>query len=345
MLLEKFKGTGGNPVKDKKILILTTGGTILSVYDQDKKSIALELKGEELLNPVLKEFRNTKINVQEFSQLPGPHLTPELALQLATEIEEYQEHYDGIVVLQGTDTIEEFAYLVSLLTNSKKPIVFTGAMRCQNDYYSDWLGNVASAVIIASSDKTQGRGVLVTFNEKIYSPIELTKMHTTNIDSFQSPNTGPIGHISNEEPHYYSKNEYQEIFEKKLESNVELLKVTFGSNPRALENYLDMGVKGFVIEALGSGNVPPSWVPIIKKVIDKGIPVIVTSRCVMGGVHPVYNYEGGGRILQSIGAIFAERLSGPKARIKLMVLLGQSKKLTMEEIQLKFDDRCQPVYN
>jgi L-asparaginase len=96
------------------------------------------------------------------------------------------------------------------------------------------------------------------------------------------------------------------------------------------------GIKGIVIEGFGAGNVPPEIVPALEECINAGIPVILSTRCIEGGVWPVYGYLGGGADLQDKGVILCGRLGGPKARIRLMCILGLTRK--MDEIQDMFED-------
>jgi L-asparaginase len=321
----------------KKVLILATGGTILSVYDSQLNRIVPGLKAEQLVSHISKTFSKVELHIEEFDQKPGPHLTPNIAMEMARKLEQLQEHYDGIVVIQGTDTIEEFPYLVSLITSTQKTVVFTGSMKSQNEYYSDSLGNLVSAIQVACSEKSWGRGVLVVFNDNIFVPKDVIKLHTRNIDSFQAPGTGSIGFIVDGEVRFYYEKARQVPLHKGLEQDVELLKVALGSNPALLDRCIEEGTKGVVIEGFGAGNVPPQWEQSIQKAITKGIPVVLTSRCPQGSTSPLYDYMGGGKSLERLGVIFARYLSGPKARIKLMVLLGQCPQLDMEEIRNTFN--------
>jgi L-asparaginase len=323
----------------KKILVMTTGGTILSVYDPERKSITPGLNGHDLVEPIVRNLPGVKLDVQDFVQKPGPHLTPQIALDIAEQLERMKNQYDGIVVIQGTDTVEEFAYMVSLITSSEKPIVFTGAMKSSNEYYADGLGNITASIQVACSPESWGRGVMVVFNENIFSPQDIVKMHTSSIDSFQAPDTGPVGRVVHGGVCFYHEKKQPIILKKTIEPNVELLKVSIGSHPFLLDACIDEGIRGIVIEGLGAGNVPPEWVQSIENAINKKISVIVTSRCLQGSVNPMYDYVGGGISLERLGVIFAGHLSGPKAKIKLMLLLGQSPTLTAEELAAAFGEQ------
>lgn len=335
---EKQPLTGDEKVKtDKKqIMILTTGGTILSVYDPSQGSIAPGLTGEELLKPLMDAMAGVELHVSRFAQKPGPHLTPELALELAEAIQAMSGQYDGFVVIQGTDTIEEFSYMMSLILPAGVPVAFTGAMKSNNEYYADGLGNIASAVSVVCAESTRGRGVLVVFNEMIFSPEHVIKMHTRTTGSFQAPDTGPLGTVHHGQVHYYYSPEPPAALQPSADTRVELLKASLGSGSLLLDACIAAGVPGVVIEGLGAGNLPPAWAEAVERAGNAGIPVVIASRSPQGSVGPVYEYIGGGKQLERTGAIFAGTLSGPKARIKLMLLLGQTPPLSKDQIAAAF---------
>jgi len=110
-----------------------------------------------------------------------------------------------------------------------------------------------------------------------------------------------------------------------LEPAVELLKLTVGATPSALEDMLARGVRGIVIEALGGGRIPPWWFPTIEHAITEGVTVVVGSRCPSGRVWDPYAYPGAVRDAVAAGCLLAEGLNGQKARIKLMVVLGTTR--------------------
>ena len=95
-----------------------------------------------------------------------------------------------------------------------------------------------------------------------------------------------------------------------------------GFNPDWLEFLLQQNIHGLVLEAFGAGNVTPTILPILEKLIKKEIPVVMVSRCYNGYVQDLYDYQGGGRQLKDMGVIFCNGLNGQKARIKLLVQLN-----------------------
>ncbi|SFL84564.1 L-asparaginase [Gracilibacillus orientalis] len=256
--------------------------------------------------------------------LPSPHITPEHMLELSTFIQKEiaTDLYNGIVVTHGTDTLEETSYFIDLCVKTSIPIVFTGAMRSSNEIGSDGLYNLLCALRVASNPKSCNRGVLVVMNDEVHTAQYVTKTSTSNVATFQSPQFGPVGIVTKQDVYFYQKRYHHEtIHIQEITKNVLLLKAYAGMSNDLLDSIQPSHIDGLIIEALGQGNVPPVIVPAIKNFIKHDVTVLLVSRCYKGIVQPTYQYEGGGRTLLEDGVIFANHLNGPKARLKLMLLL------------------------
>jgi L-asparaginase len=166
-------------------------------------------------------------------------------------------------------------------------------------------------------------GVLVCLNGEINAASEVTKTHTEDIETFMSLDFGTLGFVEKGRVVY---NRIPRKLEKtktdKINSNVDLIKVCAGMNEKFFKFSADSGVDGIVVEAMGVGNVPPAAFSGIKYAVDKGIPVVLVSRCPAGETLDIYGYPGAGKWLKEIGVIFSDYLNGQKARIKLMLSLG-----------------------
>jgi L-asparaginase len=318
---------------NKSVLIVSMGGTVRSRYDPVQRRVVPDQGKFDLLDQL--QIEGIELHYHEFMNVPSSHLDPQAALSLSEWLEKSAASFNGIVVLQGTDTLEEFAYLVHLITRVDKPIVFTGAMKGRGDSYEDGLGNIRAAVLTAVAEDSVGRGMLVVFNEKIFLPQEVYKADTTNVDAFQSP-VGPVGIITHDRVCYFRPPQRQDCFEKSIESNVEMFKTVLGGSARYLRQAIEQGARGIVLEAFGAGNIPPDWAEAVALATSRSIPVVIASRSVTGSAMPLYDYPGGGKSLHEIGAIFSRRLSAPKARIKLMVVLGQRSRLNSEDLMAQF---------
>ncbi|HOY89241.1 MAG TPA: asparaginase [Bacillota bacterium] len=311
--------------KNKNIVIMVTGGTILCSYDASRHESIPNVPVDDISDFVSPHKRGYGVVVKEFSNIPSPHLSLELGEKLLKEASEILSREDtaGLVVVQGTDTLEEIAYLFYLVLDTDKPVVFTGSMKSRDELYSDYKGNIDGAVKIIESGKAAGRGVMVYLNQEIHSARYVSKDNTNNIAAFKSPQFGPIGVLYDNEVAFLGKTEAEAHFSPvKLDNNVQLIRVTYSTNELLLRSCINEGVPGVVIEGFGAGNVPPSLIPAIKDAIFAGIPVVLTSRCHTGHVVETYSYEGGGAELRKLGVINGGNLGGIKARIRLIVLLG-----------------------
>ena len=261
--------------------------------------------------------------VEDLYHLASPQITEREMLGIKNRIEEaVEEGYDGVVVTHGTDTLEETAYYLELTLDVNLPIVITGAMRSSNEIGADGLANLRSSLVVATDEESSDKGVLVVMNDEVHTATYVTKTHTTNVATFQTPTFGPIGLVSKNNVIYFQKLVKEEHYEvNTTEKKVYLLKAYAGMDEKLINAVCDLGADGLVIEALGAGNLPPQTVSAVRNCIKRSIPVVFVSRAFNGVTQDVYDYEGGGKRFQQDGVIFTTGLSGQKARIKLMILL------------------------
>ncbi|MBM4762148.1 asparaginase [Bacillus sp. B15-48] len=319
----------------KNILLIHTGGTI-SMSEDTSGNVKPGAK-----NPLTEvgELLSSLANliIEEPFNLPSPHITSNEMIVLKKILERYNEQaeIDGAVITHGTDTLEETAFFLDLTVQVEFPIVVTGAMRSSNEIGSDGLYNLISSIRVASSNEAQNKGVLVVLNDEIHTPENVTKTHTSNVSTFQSPQFGPIGivtkrgiffhHMPSVRKKYNISNPSKQVF---------LLKAHTGMDSSLLLAARDLKVDGIVIEALGQGNMPPATMPGIKSLLEAQIPVVIVSRAFNGIVQDTYAYAGGGKRLKEMGVIFANGLNGQKARIKLLIALTNTN--DMKEIEKIF---------
>lgn len=307
----------------KKILIITTGGTIAMKYEAGTGVVP----NEDLVTflktfPQLSEV--AEIEVHEFSNIPSPWMTPDKMFELAKFVDEKILEYDGIVITHGTDTLEESSYLLDLVLTTRKPVIFTAAMRSGSALGLDGPRNIVGAVRVACSDESIDTGVLVVMNDEIHSAREIVKMDTGKVEAFLSVDSGILGIVDPDNIVYFKKSMYKgKIWTEKIDTNVELIKCTAGMSSMFINSCIDNDVRGIVLEGFGRGNIPKNIVPAVEEAIAKGIIVVICSRAYKGRVLPVYGYIGGGADLQQKGALLAGDLKGAKARLKLMALFGK----------------------
>jgi L-asparaginase len=311
----------------KKVAVIFNGGTITMKVDPRIHAAVPTLTGEEIMSMVTGIEKYAQIESHTFSNLPGPHMTPETMLELSKYIQGLLAREDicGVVVTHGTDTLEETAYLLDLTINNEKPVVVTGSMRNSSELGYDGPANLAASICTVISNEARNRGVLVCLNDELNCASEVTKANSMSLDTFKSPNFGPIGIIdSNEVIFYRDSLKKQHIITDKVESRVDLIKCAAGMDSKFIDFCIEQGSKGLVIEGFGRGNIPPMMVEGIERAIKKGIPVVLVSRCFQGRVLDSYGYPGGGKVLRNLGVIYGDNLPGQKARIKLIVALGKT---------------------
>lgn len=322
-----------------KVVVIFTGGTISMKIDPEIHAAIPALNSDEIMAMVTNIGNVAEIESINYSNIPSPHITSRHMMEIAELVKEniIREDVTGVVITHGTDTLEETAYLLDLIIQSEKPIIVVGAMRNSSELGYDGSSNLSAAICTAISPKAKNRGVLVVMNNEVNAASEVTKTNTLSLDTFKSPEFGPLGIVDNDEVIFYrDKANNKFINTDSIETKVALIKTATDVGLDILDFYIDSGYKGVVLEALGRGNIPPQLVPGIKKAIEKNIPIIMVSRCHTGRVLDTYGYEGGGKHLRDLGVIFGGNLPGQKARIKLMLSLGSTD--NMEEIRKIFED-------
>ncbi|MGA1368574.1 MAG: asparaginase [Blastocatellia bacterium] len=308
-----------------KIAAFFTGGTISMRVDPETGGAIPALAGEEIL--ALVPGLTTLADVQIFNPglWPGPHVTPVRMMELAREVAAVlaDQTIAGAVITHGTDTLEETAYLLDLVLDLAKPSVLVVAMRNSSELSWDGPANLRAAFRVALSPDAAGLGVLVVMNDQILAASEVVKTHTESTDTFQSRDFGPLGLVDKDRVLVVRRPlRRQHLPAIALEERVDLLRMYAGADGRFIDHAVETGARGLVIEGLGRGNVPVAAIPAIGRAIDRGLPVVIATRCARGRVLDTYGYEGGGRHLTRLGAILAGLLPGHQARLKLMLALG-----------------------
>lgn len=326
----------------KKVLIIFTGGTIAMKIDPNLHAAIPALNADEIISTITNIKNLAELEAINFCNLPSPHITPDLMMELAELVKKniIRDDISGIIITHGTDTLEETAYLLDLLIHNPKPVVVVGAMRNYSELGYDGSSNLSAAICTAISPKARNKGVLVVMNNEVNSASEVTKTNTLSLDTFKSPEFGPLGIVDNDEVIFYRDIiAHQFIDTNKIEYKVALLKCVPGIESDIIDFYISSGYKGIVIEALGRGNVPPAMIPGLLKAIESHIPVAMVSRCNTGRVLDTYGYLGGGKHLRELGILFGGNLPGQKARIKLMLVLGKAN--NMNQIKELFEYNIQ----
>ncbi|HFO0500352.1 TPA: asparaginase [Staphylococcus aureus] len=320
----------------KHLLVIHTGGTISMSQDQSNKVVTNDINPISMHQDVINQY--AQIDELNPFNVPSPHMTIQHVKQLKDIILEAvtNKYYDDFVITHGTDTLEETAFLLDLILGIEQPVVITGAMRSSNEIGSDGLYNYISAIRVASDEKARHKGVMVVFNDEIHTARNVTKTHTSNTNTFQSPNHGPLGVLTKDRVQFHHMPYRQQALENVNDKlNVPLVKAYMGMPGDIFSFYSREGIDGMVIEALGQGNIPPSALEGIQQLVSLNIPIVLVSHSFNGIVSPTYAYDGGGYQLAQQGFIFSNGLNGPKARLKLLVALSNN--LDKAEIKSYFE--------
>lgn len=320
------------------IALVFTGGTISMRFDATAGGAVPALGFDEILSAARGIDRVAELRPEEFGRFPGPHMSAtrewELRNRLATLVAD--PGIDGVVVTHGTDTIEESAYLATRSIATRKPIVFTGAMRNASELSWDGPANLSDAVRVAASASAEGYGALVVLNGRVFSALDVTKAHTHMLDAFESPGLGPVGVVDDGDVVFRRMLPPQSpiLAPAALAEPVDIIVAFSGADGRLVDRARETA-RGMVIAALGRGNVPPPMAAAMGRAVAQGLPVVVASRAPRGRVGQTYGYEGGGRHLARLGAIFTGSRRPQQARIDLMLALGAG--LAGPELHAVFD--------
>ncbi|TQR30356.1 L-asparaginase [Campylobacter sp. MIT 99-7217] len=266
----------------KKIMILATGGTIAGMHSKKSLHYDAGVLGIEVL---LKELAGiekiAKISSKQLFNINSKDMSFEKMYEIAKESSEALKEFDGVVITHGSDSLEESAFFLHLLISSKKPIVFTASMRAFNALSSDALKNLYNAIIVAASKRSENKGVLIALNDKIFSALHSSKIHSTNVNAFSSP--CELGYIQNQECFFY-ENFYasKAIFDIKKLTKFEkvscLMSCVDDENEILAEFLFQNGVKGLVVAGFGSGSMSENLKKKLKTLMKKGLVVMVSSR-------------------------------------------------------------------
>lgn len=313
-----------------RLLFLSLGGTITMVPGSGP-GLTPQLGAADLVASVPELADVAEIESRSPLRLPSPSLTLEHVMEVAGIIEQaFHAGVDGVVVIQGTDTLEESAFLLDVLVDSPKPVVLTGAMRGAEAPGADGPANLLAAARVAASPAARGLGALVVLNYDIHAARFVQKSHTALPSAFLSPLAGPLGAVIEGAPQFYTRvpaTPHLSVADGPPPP-VALIRFGMGDDGRLLAAVPDLGFAGVVIEGMGAGHVPASVAPIVESVARR-LPVVLGSRAMTGPVFTrTYGYDGAEIDLIRRGALPAGMLSGLKARLLLGLALRRPGQVT-----------------
>ncbi|MEM6414839.1 MAG: asparaginase [Pseudomonadota bacterium] len=309
------------------IWLLGLGGTVSMTSDANA-SVRPTLGAQQIIDGISLSSDEIDLFAEDFLKLPSASLSLNDVISLAKRIDDLaDEGASGIVVTQGTDTLEEVAFGLSLLLGQRIPVALSGAMRNPSQLGADGPANIAAALKWVTSSAAANTGVTVVMDDEVHAARHVQKMHTHRIRSFASPGPGPIGAIVEGTPHMWTTEKTASYRLPSLNDDVHaapvlIVQVALGDTPVLLENAEALGYRGIVINGMGAGHVPSEWVPVIERVAAR-LPVILASRIHEGPVlSSTYGFSGSEKDLLERGVISAQDLNGLKARILLSFALA-----------------------
>ena len=310
----------------KKISLITTGGTIASKEVSKGLLNSGAMSGEELAS-LCQLPEGFDIKIIDLMQKPSMHidLNEMVVIKEAIEKELKDDEVCGVVVTHGTDSLEETAYFLDLTTKDPRPVVVTGSQRSPQDVGTDVYSNLRNSIYVAANQQLMHSGVLVVFNERIYSARYVKKVHASNLQGFESFGYGYLGIIDNDVVSVYQKPIYNESYSIGSEiPRVDIIKCYSGADGVLIDAAVNAGARGIVLEGVGRGQVSPFMVDSIQAALDKGITVVISTSAEEGKVYPAYSYNGSAHDLQTRGVILGEDYDSKKARLKLAILLSNN---------------------
>jgi L-asparaginase type II len=303
--------------------VIATGGTISNTGGD-------RLTGEELVKSLPGIERIARVTVEQFTNVASSSITQtnwrDLALRI-NELYRTRPELRGIVVTHGTDTMEETAYFLDLTVGSCRPVIVTGAMRQATAIGADGPANLFDAISTAAAPAAEGRGTMVLLNDEIFAARDVTKIHTTRPDAFDSPTRGPLGDVTRRVEFYHpaprtacTQPQFT-LTPTTTFPRVDIVYSYIGSDSVIVQALVDAGAKGIVVAGAGAGATTQAQGAALRRAREKGVAVVTASRTGSGSVG-----MGGGRggAPGQAPQLGAGDLTPQKARIRLMLALTQA---------------------
>jgi L-asparaginase len=314
------------PAAMPRILVLATGGTISGTADP-RSAIGYNsgnVKGQELVRGVPGIEKLASIDAEQISNVGSQDMNDKIWFQLARRIQEAfdKNEADGVVITHGTDTIEETAFFLQNVVRSNKPVVLVGSMRPGGTTSADGPNNLYEAVEVAASPQSRGRGVMVVMNDQIHAPRWITKMNTTAVQAFASPNAGAVGYVDPASVRYVAPPPQapREVFNLPADGalpRVDIVYAHANMDGRQIDHAIADGAKGIVIAGEGDGDASKEALAAMDRAVKKGIVVVRSTRVVSGFVNRNVEVDDDKR-----GFVVSLDLNPQKARLFTQLLVA-----------------------
>jgi glutamyl-tRNA(Gln) amidotransferase subunit D len=356
------RATAGLP----KVAIIYTGGTIGSKVDYKTGGVYMLIQPGELLNEVPELAEIANIEIRHLFSIASEDLSYLEWQKVADEVETaFKAGARGVVITMGTDTMHYTAAALSfMLKELNGPVVITGAQRSSDRGSSDAFFNINCAVKLAASSDIAEVGTCMHDSSSddrcaFIRGTRVRKMHTSRRDAFRPVNDRQVAYVDNKLQIKYNSG-YRKMLAKGkevktatgYEKKVALIKTHPNFDPTVIDTYVEKGYRGIIIEGTGLGHTPTGalhneygWLDHLKKAIEKGVVVGMTSQCLYGRVNgDVYRNL---RLVSNLGVVYCEDMTPETAYVKLAWLLGnykpeEAKKMLNQNIAGEIKERTEP---
>lgn len=320
-----------------QVVVIATGGTIAGLQPEDKKTDyeAGRVQVDDLIRAVPEASEWADLIGVQLVAIGSQDMTDDIWLELASEIKKHlqKDSVSGVVVTHGTDTMEETAYFLNLIVESRKPVVLTGAMRPAASLSADGPLNLYNSVAVAASAKAIDHGVLVVANDFIHGAREVTKTNTLTVQAFESSDLGLLGSLHYGEFKMFRKPQRLHTADSvfSIQGVTELPKVAViyaYSNMDAdlIEAAVAKGARGIVLAGVGNGNASKIALEALKDAADKGVVVVRSTRSNDGAILRNHEIDD-----DKMGFVVSDQLNPAKARVLLQLALTRT--FDVKEIQ------------
>ena len=310
-----------------RILVLATGGTIAGQADTRATGAykSGQITGEQLVQSVPGLDKLAKLSAEQISSIGSQDMNDKVWFALAHRIQQAfdKDEADGVVVTHGTDTLEETTFFLDNVLKGDKPLVIVGSMRPATAVSADGPSNLYEAVQVAADPRSRGRGVMAVLNDKIEGARSVTKTNTTSLETFNSPNAGPIGYVDTAGGLRFMaqasglKRATYELPANEQLPRVEIVYSHANMDADLIEDAISHGAKGIVLAGVGDGNTSKQALDALELAAKKGIIVVRSTRVRSGFVTRNVEVDD-----DKNGFVVSEDLNPQKARILTQLLIA-----------------------
>ncbi|WP_338522683.1 asparaginase [Pseudomonas batumici] len=324
-----------------QLSIAALGGTVSMQAAHPDQGVIPSVNGQALLEQVPLLATRARVHVETLCLQPSASLDFDFLLGvLDWARRQVEQGANGVVITQGTDTLEESAFLFELLWDRDEPLVLTGAMRSAAEVAADGPANLLQAGLVALASTSRGRGVQVVINGQVHAASRVRKSDALALEAFSSPLFGPSGLIIENTVRYLHAPTPRKTLPPPTSTRqrIALLEASLSADTLILEKLPELGYDGLVIAGFGAGHVSEGWARAITP-LALNMPVVIATRTGAGSTAThSYGFIGGEIDLIERGAQMAGFLCPRKARILLWLLIGSQRSAELPDYLRHFGE-------